>query len=103
MSLTPSVFEDTTKVGRKRREYLLPLTIEKNLMANEKYGFLDLGSDLKLRNYETNKQANSLVNNFNWRSKKWLNSLGVENYVEGLVKNVNYCAFFLFAIKLFTK
>ena len=90
LGLTPSVFEDTTKVGRKRHEYLLPLTIEKNLMANEKYGFLDLGSDLKLRNYETNKQANSLVNNFNWRSKKWLNSLGVENYFEGLLKNVNY-------------
>ncbi len=88
--LTPSFYEDTNKLGHKRHEYLLPLNIEKNIMSSEKYGFLDLGSNLKLRNYETNKQTNFLINNFNWKSKKWLNSKGIENYFEGLFKNVNY-------------
>jgi LPS-assembly protein len=90
--LTPSVYEDTTKLGNLRHEYLLPLSIEKNIMSNEKYGYLDLGTNLRLRNYETNKQTNFLINNFNWKSNKWLSSLGLENHIEGLIKNVNYDA-----------
>ncbi len=90
--LTPSVYEDTTKKGNLRHEYFLPLTVQKNLMSSEEYGFLDLGSSLRLRNYETNKQTNFFVNTFNWKSNKWLSSLGVENYFNGLVKNVNYKA-----------
>ena len=90
--LTPSVYEDTTKIGNKRHEYLLPLTVEKNLMSSQKYGYIDLGSNLKLRSYETNKKTNFLINDFKWKSNKWLSSLGVENYFEGLVKNVNYRA-----------
>jgi LPS-assembly protein len=89
---TPSVFEDTDKLGHLRHEYLLPLTIEKNIMTSEKHGSLDLETNLRLRNYETNKQTNFFVNNFKWKSKKWLNSLGIENYFEGLVKAVNYDA-----------
>jgi LPS-assembly protein len=88
--ITPGVFEDTGKKGNLRHEYLLPLTIEKNIMVSEKYGFGDLNSDIKIRNYETNKQENFLVNNFNWKSNKWLNKFGLENYFEGTVKNVNY-------------
>jgi LPS-assembly protein len=90
LGFTPSFFEDTNKKGRNRFEYLLPLTIEKNIMSSMEYGFLDLESNLRLRNYDTNKQTNFFVNDFKWRSNKWLNSLGIENYFEGLVKSVNY-------------
>jgi len=90
LGITPSVHEDTGKVGNLRHEYLLPLTVEKNIMFNEKYGLLDLSSNLRIRNFETNKKANSLVNNFNWKSIKSLNLFGVESYFEGLVKNINY-------------
>ena len=90
--VTPSAYEDTNKSGNLRHEYLLPLSIEKNLMTSEKFGFLDIGSDIRLRNYDTNKQTNFLINNFNWKSKKWLSSFGIENYFEGLIKNVNYKA-----------
>ena len=90
--VTPSAYEDTNKLGNLRHEYLLPLSVEKNLMTSEKYGFLDLGSDIRLRNYDTNKQTNLFINNFNWKSNKWLSSLGVESYFEGLIKNVNYRA-----------
>ena len=89
---TPSFYEDTNKLRNKRNEYLLPLTLEKNIISSEKYGFLDLGSNLRIRNYETNKQTNFFINNFNWTSNKWLNSFGVENYFEGLIKTVNYDA-----------
>ena len=88
--LTPSIFENTSENEKEKFEYLLPLTVEKNIMNSEKYGSLGLESHLKFRNYETNKQTNQFVNDFNWKSKKWLNSFGVENYFEGLVKTVNY-------------
>jgi len=88
--LTPGVYEDINKLGNLRHEYLLPITIEKNIISSEKYGSIDLASNLKLRNYETNKQTNFFVNNFNWKSNKWLNKFGIENYFEGLIKTVNY-------------
>ena len=90
--VTPSVFEDINKVGHKRYEYLLPLNIEKNIASSEKYGLLDIDSHIKIRNYETNKKTEFFVNNFNWKSNKWLNKFGVENYFEGLLKTVNYNA-----------
>ena len=88
--LTPSVFEDMNKQGHSRYEYLLPLTIEKNILTSEKYGFVDLESNIRVRNYETNKKTNFLVNNFNWKSNKWLSKFGLENYFEGKIKAVNY-------------
>ena len=88
--LTPSIFEDTKKKGNLRHEYLLPLILEKNVMTSKKYGYGDLKSELRIRNYETNKQTDFLVNNFNWKSNKWFNKLGVESYFKGIVKNVNY-------------
>ena len=88
--VTPSVYEDTSKLGNLRHEYLLPLNIEKNLMSSEKYGLLDIGTNLRLRNHQTNKQTNFFINNFKWKSNKWLSSIGVENYFEGLIRNVNY-------------
>jgi LPS-assembly protein len=88
--ITPSVFEDTTKKGTKRLEYLLPLNLEKNIMTSEKYGFLDLGSNLIFRKYETNKHSDFFVNNFMWKSNKWLSTFGTESHFKGLVKAVNY-------------
>ncbi|MDC0450138.1 hypothetical protein OAL70_04610 [Pelagibacteraceae bacterium] len=90
IGLAPSAYEDTNKTGHLRHEYILPLNIEKNIMSSEKYGFLDLGSNLRIRSYETNKQSSFLINDFNWKSNTWLSLLGIENYFEGLVKNVNY-------------
>ena len=90
LGLAPSVYEDLSKQGHKRHEYLLPLNVEKNIISNEKYGFVDLSSNLKINNYDTNKQTNFFVNNFNWKSNKWISKFGVENYFKGLVKTVNY-------------
>ena len=90
LGVTPSFYEDTTKFGNLRNEYLLPLSIEKNLFTSEKLGFLDLTSNLNLRNYETNKQANFFINDLNWKSNSWLNKFGFESYFNALVKTVNY-------------
>jgi LPS-assembly protein len=61
-------------------------------MNHKKYGFMNIESNLRVRNYETNKKTEILVNNFNWKSNKWLSKLGIENHFEGLVKAVNYKA-----------
>ena len=90
LGITPSFYEDATKFGNLRNEYLLPLSIEKNLFTSEKLGFLDLTSNLNLRNYETNKQANFFINDLNWKSNSWLNKFGFESYFNALVKTVNY-------------
>jgi LPS-assembly protein len=92
LNLRPSAYEDMTKTGNLRHEYLLPLTIEKNIMTSEKLGLIDLKSNLRIRNYETNKQTNFLINDFKWKSNKSLSDSGVESYLEGLVKTVNYKA-----------
>ena len=88
--LAPSIYEDMNKIGHSRHEYFLPLNIEKNLMYSERLGLLDLETNVEIRNYEVNKQTNFLINNFNWRSNKWLNKLGFENRFESIVKVVNY-------------
>jgi len=90
LGFTPSIYEDIGKSGHLRHEYLLPLSVEKNIMSSQKYGLVDLSSNVKIKNYETNKQTNFFVNNFNWKSIKWLNKFGVENHFEGLIKTVNY-------------
>ena len=90
--LTPSAYEDTTKFENLRHEYLLPLTIEKNIFSNGKYGVVDLKTDLKVRNYEINKKTEFFVNDFNWKSSKWINKSGLVNYFEGIVKTVTYDA-----------
>ena len=50
LGLTPSIFEDTKKKEHLKYEYLLPLSIEKKLMTSEKNGFLDLGTNIRIRN-----------------------------------------------------
>jgi len=88
--LNPSIYEDTSKIGHSRDEYILPLIFEKNILSDEKLGFIDLATNLKVRSYDTNKYINLLVNDFNWKSNKSLNNFGIENRFESLVKIVNY-------------
>ena len=90
--LSPSVYENITKVDNLRYEYFLPMSLEKSIIASENFGFVDLNTDLKIRNYETNKQTNILVNDINWKSNTWLNKLGFENSLEAQIKAVNYNA-----------
>ena len=68
------------------------ITYEKNILSDEKYGFLDFVSNFRVRNYDVNKQTEFFVNDLNWKSKKWINSLGIENQLIGKVKSVNYNA-----------
>ena len=88
-----SAYEDTTKTGNSRYEYILPeLIFNKNLVSNKSYGALDFSSSLKVRNYDVNKQTEIFVNDLNWTSKKWISDIGAENQFIGLLKTINYNA-----------
>lgn len=88
-----SAYDDLNIEDNSKYEYLLPyISLEKDLLTHEKYGFFDLGSKLRVRNYEGNKQTEQLVNDINWKSNKIIDDLGFESQLIGKAKVVNYNA-----------
>ncbi len=88
-----SAFQNTKIQDRKKYEYLFPyLFFEKNLFTSEKFGLLDYTSNLRVRNYEVNKQTEFFTNDFQWESNTWISDIGMENQILGLLKTVNYNA-----------
>ena len=86
---TISAFDDLNKQDRSKYEYLLPyLTFEKNLVTDEKYGIFDFSSNLRIRNYDVNKQTEFFVNDINWKSNKWISGNFLESQFKGKLKPV---------------
>ena len=52
-------------------EFILPeITFDKSLFSSNKFGNLDLQTNFKINNYDTNKITNFLINDFNWTSNE---------------------------------
>ena len=52
-------------------EYIFPdITFDKNLMSNDIFGNLDLQSNFKVHNYDTNKTTKFLINDFDWKFRE---------------------------------
>mgnify|MGYP001278671908 CR=1 FL=1 len=91
LGMDAKVFETLQDGYTDKYEYILPeISAEKNLFNHQKFGNLDLESNLKVRNYDTNKVENFLVNNFNWNSKDFYFKNGIKNKILGNVKNINF-------------
>ena len=89
--LNVSAFENLSLKENKKYEYLLPyITFDKSLDIDDKYGLFDFSSNLRVRNYEVNKQSNLFVNDINWQSKRLKNNLGVDSKFIASLKNINY-------------
>ncbi|OUW74236.1 MAG: hypothetical protein CBD76_00770 [Pelagibacteraceae bacterium TMED216] len=87
------LYEKLSIDDNKKYEYLLPyLSLEKNILTNDKIGNLDFISNVRVRNYDVNKQTEFLVNDIKWTSNKWLFNNLFENQFIGVVKNTNYNA-----------
>ncbi|MDC0943022.1 hypothetical protein OAR49_00090 [Pelagibacteraceae bacterium] len=85
------VYETMKKDYEDKYEYILPeITIDKNLFNDEKLGSLELLTNLKVRNYDTNKFENFLVNDLNWESKNKILNSGINSKMLGNLKNINY-------------
>jgi LPS-assembly protein len=88
-----SVFETLKADYNDKYEYILPeIVFDKNLISNDKFGNLDLQTNFKTHNYDTNKLTSFLVNDFQWSSNNKIFKSVVKNKFLGNFKNINYQA-----------
>ena len=91
LGLNASVYETIKDTYEDKYEYILPeITLDKNLISNEKVGILDLQSNLKVHNYDTNKMTNFFVNDLDWNSKNLFFNSGFKNNFLANLRNINY-------------
>ena len=88
--LNASVFETTKSSYEDKYEFILPeITFDKDLFNDEKLGSLDIQSNFKVRNYDTNKLESFFVNNLNWE-KEYNFIPKINTKLLGNIKNINY-------------
>jgi LPS-assembly protein len=91
VGLDASVYESLKETYNDKYEYILPeLTVEKNLYSNSNFGNLDLQTNFKLHNYDTNKLTSFLINDFNFNYKDLNFESGLKGKILANVKNINY-------------
>ncbi len=89
--LNASIFETLKESYEDKYEYILPeITLDKNLFNNDKYGNLDLQTNISTHLYDTNKLQNFIVNDFDWRSKDIFLDNGLNTKILGNLRNINY-------------
>ena len=86
-----SAYETLKDDYNDKYEYILPDVIfDKNLFTSNRYGNLDLTSNLNIHNYDTNKFTKFLVNDLNWKFRTNNFASGIKGNWIGKLKNVNY-------------
>ena len=91
LGINASIYETLIEGDNDKYEYIYPeITVDKNLINNEKIGNIDLQSNYKVRKYDTNKFSNFLVNDLNWNFKEINFFNGFKTKLLGNIKNVNY-------------
>ena len=89
--LSATMYENLKKQDRSRYEYILPnLSFERNIVADEKLGLVDIFSNAYIKNVSVNQTTKMWINDFNWKSSPFINFKGVQSEMEGLLKVVNY-------------
>ena len=89
--LNASIFESLKESYEDKYEYIAPeITLNKNLFANEVLGSLDLQTNLKVHNYDTNKLTNFIVNDLSWSSKDFVHGSGIKTNFLSNFKNINF-------------
>tara|TARA_A100001011_G_C14312171_1_gene846110 strand:+ start:1073 stop:3418 length:2346 start_codon:yes stop_codon:yes gene_type:complete len=88
-----NVFEDLRdQVSGDKYEFLSSLNVDKQSLFQNNHGNLDFNAIAQYKVFETNKQNELLVNNFEWKSRNFINQYGFKSNVLGLIKNSNYNA-----------
>ena len=91
LGLNTSIYETLKDDYNDKYEYIFPeITFDKNLFSNNKFGILDLQTNYKFHNYDTNKSTNFLVNNLDWNFKDLNFNSGLQSKIIGQIKNINY-------------
>ena len=85
------IFETLNESYNDKYEYILPdVTFDKNLISNKFIGNIDLQTNYKVHNYDTNRFTNFLVNDFNWESNEINFGTGTTSKILGNLRNINY-------------
>ena len=86
-----SIFETTKSSYEDKYEYILPeIIFDKNLFNSDKFGSLEFQTNLKVRNYDTNKLENFFINDLNWETKDYNFIPNISTKFLGNLKNINY-------------
>ncbi len=89
--LNASVYETLNDDYEDKYEYVLPeITIDKNLFSSDNLGNLELQTNYKVHNYDTNKLTNFLVNDFNYVSNDNIFNNVINSKILANLKNINY-------------
>ena len=90
IDLRASIYTNLNDTYNDKYEYILPeINLNKNLY-NDKFGSGSLNTNIKIHNYDTNKNENFLVNDFNWAFDKTFSDFPYEGKILTNLKNVNY-------------
>ena len=90
-NLNTSVYETLKEEYNDKYEYILPdITIDQNILSNKNFGNVDLQTNYKVHNYDTNRFKNFFVNDFEWKSNDIITNSFIKNRFLGNIKNINY-------------
>ena len=91
LGLNSSIYETLKEGYNDKYEYVLPeINFDTNLFSNDTLGNLDLQSNFKIHNFDTNKTEKFLVNDFDWNFKTINHNNGIKSKLNAKIKNVNY-------------
>ena len=87
LKINASVYETMKEGYNDKYEYILPeIIFNKNLFNNDTLGNLDLETNFKVHNYDTNRLTSFVVNDFNWSSKDIFLELRTKDSIFGKFK-----------------
>ena len=90
-SIEAKIYEDLKDDRVEKYEYILPdVSYGKNLVNNNYLGNIDLISNFKAENYETNKTKKMFINDLSWNIKDFFFENGFKSKIFSEIKNVNY-------------
>ena len=70
LGFNSTIYETLKSEYNDKYEYIFPeITLDKNIFSNKIFGSLDLLSNLKVHNYDTNKFSKFLINDLFWSFK----------------------------------
>ncbi|MDC1092674.1 LPS export ABC transporter periplasmic protein LptC [Pelagibacteraceae bacterium] len=91
LSMTTASYETLDETYNDKYEYIYPeIELRKNLFNNNKIGNIDLDTNFKIHNKDTNKTSKFLVNNLDWDYKNFNFDTGFRGKLFSKLKNVNY-------------
>jgi len=90
LSINASSYTTLADSYNDKYEYILPeINYEKQLF-NDKFGYGNIKSDLKVHNYDTNKFKKTLINNFNWELDRPFSEQMYKGKILTKLKNISY-------------